>query len=212
MPFSFPSSSWLTLCQAVLSEQCLYQAAHLALQSSCKCWFNFQVDRRQRLILQAEEESNNDKSPPQKTDPDSPGKLLLLPGLLSWFLKRPWYSSPLFMFFTLFVCSDCVQGKGSVPSQVCRDAKNSWQKRRGTSSLQCLVTIAVRSPYVSKEEGPLLAAEYLYISLGCLLPVLTMYIALGKREQALQVVKQEVILATIIFRTWRKHLIRNQTG
>ena len=70
--------SSLTLCQAVVSEQCLYQAAHLALQSSCKCWFNFQVDRRQRLILQAEEESNNDKSPPQKTDPDSPGKLLLL--------------------------------------------------------------------------------------------------------------------------------------
>ncbi|XP_073246845.1 zinc finger ZZ-type and EF-hand domain-containing protein 1-like isoform X1 [Porites lutea] len=30
------------------------------------------VDRRQRLILQAEEESNNDKSPPQKIDPDSP--------------------------------------------------------------------------------------------------------------------------------------------
>lgn len=75
--------SSLTRCQAVMSEQCLYQAAHLALQSSSKCCFNFQVDRRQRLILQAEEESNNDKSPPQKTDPDSPGKLLLLlPGLL----------------------------------------------------------------------------------------------------------------------------------
>lgn len=195
-----------------MSQKCVYQAAHLALQSSCKCWFNFQVDRRQRLILQAEEESNNDKSSPQKTDPDSPGKLLLLPGLLSWFLKSPWYISPLFMFFTLFVCSDCLQGKSSVPSQVCWAAKNSWQKRWGTSSLQCLVTIAVRSPYISKEQGVPVFAEYLYISLSCLLPVLTVYIALGKREQALQVVKQEVILATIIFRTWRKHLIRTQTG
>ena len=160
-----------------MSQKCVFQAAHLALQSSCKCWFNFQVDRRQRLILQAEEESNNDKSPPQKTDPDSPGKLLLLPGLLSWFLKRPWYSSPLFMFFTLFVCSDCLQGKSSVPSQVCWAAKNSWQKRWGTSSLQCPVTIAVRSPYISKEQGVPVFAEYLYISLGCLLPVLTVYFA-----------------------------------
>ena len=36
--------------------------------------FNFQVDRRQRLILQAEEESNQDKNPSQKTNPDTPGK------------------------------------------------------------------------------------------------------------------------------------------
>ena len=91
--------SSLTLFQVVVSQKSVYQAAHLVLQSSCKCWFNFQVDRRQRLILQAEEESNNDKSPPQKIDPDSPGKLLLLPGLLSWFLK----TETLIQFTTIYV-------------------------------------------------------------------------------------------------------------
>lgn len=34
---------------------------------------NFKVDRRQRLILQAEEESNQDSNTPQKTNPDTPG-------------------------------------------------------------------------------------------------------------------------------------------
>ena len=32
------------------------------------------VDRRQRLILQAEEESNQDTSQSPKTNPDTPGK------------------------------------------------------------------------------------------------------------------------------------------
>ena len=36
--------------------------------------FSFKVDRRQRLILQAEEESNQDTSQPPKTNPDTPGK------------------------------------------------------------------------------------------------------------------------------------------
>ena len=34
----------------------------------------FKVDRRQRLILQAEEESNQDGNHSQKTNPDAPGK------------------------------------------------------------------------------------------------------------------------------------------
>ena len=35
--------------------------------------FNFKVDRRQRLILQAEEESAQDNNTSQKTNPDTPG-------------------------------------------------------------------------------------------------------------------------------------------
>jgi len=34
---------------------------------------NFKVDRRQRLILQAEEESNQESRSSQKINPDTPG-------------------------------------------------------------------------------------------------------------------------------------------
>ena len=36
-------------------------------------FFTFKVDRRQRLILQAEEESAQDNNTSQKTNPDTPG-------------------------------------------------------------------------------------------------------------------------------------------